>query len=249
MTQNNILWDSQQYLNLVKAIICHSGTKIENDYRIFNFITNFVPLSYSTLISFNSHKNGIIAQAKSPNINPMLLLLCIYTIYIGSSYNIWSEISVLFAEFVVQNRGINYKKHSFIIIKIAKSIEYHLYSINATSTNVFRYYSSLTQQPLITAPIFAYINKTSRYCLYYGKITTFIFIITIIKSITLTHTNNDNIILFTALSYGLFIAVSYNLFTAVSYGIFIAFSYGIFTTLSYIIYYVIIWYIYCIIIW
>eukprot|EP01084_Bolivina_argentea_P273684 466262_1 len=108
MTQNNILWDSQQYLNLVKAIICHSGTKIENDYRIFNFITNFVPLSYSTLISFNSHKNGIIAQAKSPNINPMLLLLCIYTIYIGSSYNIWSEISVLFAEFVVQNRGINY---------------------------------------------------------------------------------------------------------------------------------------------
>eukprot|EP01083_Nonionella_stella_P262440 892412_1 len=69
MTQNNILWDSQQYLNLVKAIICHSGTKIENDYRIFNSITNFVSLSYSTLISFNSHKNGIIAQAKSPNIN------------------------------------------------------------------------------------------------------------------------------------------------------------------------------------
>ncbi len=101
MTQNNILWDSQQYLNLVKAIICHSGTKIENDYRIFNSITSFVSLSYSTLISFNSHKNGIIAQAKSPNINPMLLLLCIYTIYIGSSYNIWSDISLLFAEFVV----------------------------------------------------------------------------------------------------------------------------------------------------
>eukprot|EP01084_Bolivina_argentea_P273688 466268_1 len=140
MTQNNILWDSQQYLNLVKAIICHSGTKIENDYRIFNFITNFVPLSYSTLISFNSHKNGIIAQAKSPNINPMLLLLCIYTIYIGSSYNIWSEISVLFAEFVVQNRGINYNckidRISFIFNQchINKCFQI-LFIINTTTIN------------------------------------------------------------------------------------------------------------------